>query len=304
MIKSITVTNPQGESLTLELSRPEKTGLIITNVTGLGPVKADINCTDLSTSDGSVFNSARLGNRNIVLKLQFMPNPTIEDTRLLTYKYFPVKKNVKLLIETDRRICEIEGKVEYNEPNIFSKNEDTQISIICSDPFFYSAGENGNNITVFYGVEDNFEFPFENESLKDSLIEFGIVTYSTERVIRYTGDADIGVVIRITFTGDVKNLSIYNVRTREYFKIDTDRLKKMTGSELIQGDQVTISTIKGDKYMTLLREGEEINILNCLDRNSTWLTLTHGDNIIGYAAEDGGSNLQFRIENRIVYEGV
>lgn len=304
MIKSITVTNPQGESLKLELYHPEKSGLIVTSITGLGPVKADINCTNLATSDGSIFNSARLGNRNIVMKLQFLEKPTIEETRLLTYKYFPIRKKVKLLFETDKRICEIEGYVESNEPDIFSKNETTQISIICSDPFFYSAGENGNNITVFYGVEDNFEFPFSNESCSEDFIEFGIVTYSTERVIRYTGDADIGVVIRIFFTGDVENLTIYNVRTRDFIRIDSERLRTLTGSSFIQGDEVTISTIKGDKYIKLLREGKETNILNCLDRNSTWLTLIHGDNIIGYTADDGGSNLQFRIENRIVYEGV
>ena len=288
----------------MELTAPEKTGLIVTSITGLGPVKAEIKCTSIATSDGSIFNSARLGERNIVLKLQFLPNPTIEETRLLTYKYFPIRKKVKLLIETDKRIAEIEGYVETNEPDIFSKNESTQISIICSDPYFYSAGEKGNNITVFYGVDNNFEFPFSNESCTESLIEFGIVVYSTERVINYSGDADIGVVIRVYFTGKVDNLSIYNVRTREFFKINTERLKVMTGSEFIQGDEVTISTIKGDKYIKLLRKGKETNILNCIDRESTWLTLTHGDNIIGYTADDGGSNLQFRIENRIVYEGV
>lgn len=288
----------------MELTAPEKTGLIVTSITGLGPVKAEIKCTSIATSDGSIFNSARLGERNIVLKLQFLPNPTIEETRLLTYKYFPIRKKVKLLIETDKRIAEIEGYVETNEPDIFSKNESTQISIICSDPYFYSAGEKGNNITVFYGVDNNFEFPFSNESCIESLIEFGIVAYSTERVINYSGDADIGVVIRVYFTGKVDNLSIYNVRTREFFKINTERLKVMTGSEFIQGDEVTISTIKGDKYIKLLRKGKETNILNCIDRESTWLTLTHGDNIIGYTADDGGSNLQFRIENRIVYEGV
>lgn len=288
----------------MELTAPEKTGLIVTSITGLGPVKAEIKCTSIATSDGSIFNSARLGERNIVLKLQFLPNPTIEETRLLTYKYFPIRKKVKLLIETDKRIAEIEGYVETNEPDIFSKNESTQISIICSDPYFYSAGEKGNNITVFYGVDNNFEFPFPNESCTESLIEFGIVTYTTERVINYSGDADIGVVIRVYFTGKVDNLSIYNVRTREFFKINTERLKVMTGSEFIQGDEVTISTIKGDKYIKLLRKGKETNILNCIDRESTWLTLTHGDNIIGYTADDGGSNLQFRIENRIVYEGV
>ena len=64
----------------MELTAPEKTGLIVTSITGLGPVKAEIKCTSIATSDGSIFNSARLGERNIVLKLQFLPNPTIEET--------------------------------------------------------------------------------------------------------------------------------------------------------------------------------------------------------------------------------
>lgn len=304
MIKSITVINFRNESLKLELAAPAKSGIIIKEISGLGPAKADVNAKELATSDGSVFNSARLNSRNIVMKLMFMAKPTIEDTRQMTYRYFPIKKKVKLLIETDNRICETQGYVEKNEPDIFSKTEETQISIICPDPFFYSAGENGNNITVFYGLEDNFEFPFSNESLNEDLIEMGIIKYSTERVIYYSGDADIGMVIRVYATGIVKNLSIYNVVTREFIRIDTGKLETLTGQGMIQGDEITISTVKGDKYISLLRGGKTYNILNCLDRESTWLTLSHGDNIIAYTAEDGGSNLQFRIENRIVYEGV
>ena len=109
----------------MELTAPEKTGLIVTSITGLGPVKAEIKCTSIATSDGSIFNSARLGERNIVLKLQFLPNPTIEETRLLTYKYFPIRKKVKLLIETDKRIAEIEGYVETNEPSIPQVRKET-----------------------------------------------------------------------------------------------------------------------------------------------------------------------------------
>jgi len=304
MIRSVTVTNHLGEKLKLELEHPEKTGFYIKEINGLGPCKADINAKELATGDGSVFNSARLNSRNIVIKMGFLFGPTIEDTRLKSYRYFPVKKKLKLEFETDNRIASIEGYVESNEPNIFSKEEDTQISIICPDPFFYSAGENGNKVTVFYGVEDNFEFEFSNESLEEDLIEFGIIRYNTERSIYYTGDAEIGVLIKVYVMGEVKHLTIYNLRTREFMRFNTDILEKMTGSCLIQGDILVISTIKGDKYVTLERAGEQHNVLNCMDKNSTWFTLVHGDNIIAYAAEEGASNLQFRIENRHVYEGV
>lgn len=304
MIRSITVTNFLGESLKMELANPYKSGLIIKSIDGLGPSKATINAKELATADGSIFNSARLSARNIVIKLQFLGTPTIEDTRQMTYRYFPVKKKVSLLIETDNRIAKIDGYVEQNDPDIFSKNEGANISIVCPDPYFYSAGPDGTNITNFFGVDDNFEFPFSNESLEEDLLELGIVKYSTERVIYYTGDADIGMVIVITAHGNVDNLTIYDVRTRNYIRILTEKLVKLTGNGIIQGDEITISTLKNDKYISLLRNGETINILNALDRGTTWLQLSHGDNRIAYSADDGGSNLQFRIENKTLFEGV
>ena len=51
MIKSITVINPKGESLELDLFHPEKSGLIVKSITGLGPPKANINSTELARAD-------------------------------------------------------------------------------------------------------------------------------------------------------------------------------------------------------------------------------------------------------------
>ena len=81
MIHSITVTNYLGDSLTLTLSRPEESGFIVMSVTGLGPAKANINTTEISTNDGALYNSARVTSRNIVLSLRFLFDPTIEDVR-------------------------------------------------------------------------------------------------------------------------------------------------------------------------------------------------------------------------------
>ena len=130
MIQSITVTNYLGEQLKLELTRPELSGFIVMSVTGLGPVKANINTTETATNDGSQFNSARTDSRNIVISLRYLPNPTIEDTRQLSYKFFPVKKKLTLLIETDNRSLEIDGYVESNEPDIFSQEEGADILMV------------------------------------------------------------------------------------------------------------------------------------------------------------------------------
>ena len=150
MIRAVTVTNYLGESKRFELAFPEESGFAVQSISGLGPSKADINTTEISTNDGSLYNSARVNSRNIVMSLKLMFNPQIEDTRHNSYKYFPIKKRVTLLIETDNRICETYGYVESNEPDIFSSDETTQISIVCPDPYFYSAGPDGTNTTIFY----------------------------------------------------------------------------------------------------------------------------------------------------------
>lgn len=301
MIKSVTVTNYLDESLTLELTRPEKSGIIIKEITGLGPPKANINVTEVTTSDGALFNSARANSRNIVMTLAFLTNPTIEDVRHLTYKYFPLKKKLKLTVDTDKRHCVIYGYVESNEPNIFTKQETAQISIVCPDPFFYSEEI---HTTIFYGVLPMFEFPFSNESLTEKLIIFGELQNNIEQTILYEGDSEIGVVIHINFLGMVTDITIANSRTREVMKIITSRIASYTGQALGLGDEIIISTVKGDKYIHLIRDGQEINILNCLDKDADWFQLAKGDNIFAYDADEGISNIQFRIENKIMYEGI
>lgn len=304
MIKSVTITNHLDESIKLDLFNPEESGFIIKSIEGLGPVKANINFKELATNDGSIDNSARLSSRNIVMSLQFMESPTIEETRLKSYKYFPIKRNIKFLIETDSRICETIGRVETNVPTIFSNAEGCQISILCSNPYFYSAGENGTNQTIFYGTEPLFEFPFSNESLTEDLIEFGSIENRTEGTIYYDGDAEIGITIQIHAVGEAEGLVIYNTKTREIMRINDDKLKSLMGSGIQAGDEITITTSRGEKGIYMLRSGVTTNILNSLEKPIKWFQLSKGDNTFAYTASAGLTNLQFRIENKVIYEGV
>ncbi len=307
MIHSLAVTNYLGDRIRLELGRPENTGFLIKSITGLGPVKANVNTTEVATNDGSMFNSARLSQRNIVIQMAFVSTvygEDIEEVRQKSYKYFPIKKNVELIIETDNRYVRTKGYIESNEPDIFSKQEGSQISIICPDPYFYSASEDGNNITDFYSIDPVFEFPFSNESLSDPLLIFGEIQIKTEGVITYHGDSEIGVMIYIHAIGPATNINIYNTETREVMSINTTKLEALTGKGIVASDDIIINTLKGEKSITLVREGVSYNILNCLDKNTDWFTLVKGDNIFAFTAESGVTNLQFRIENKVIYEGV
>ena len=101
--------------------------------------------------------------------------------------------------------------------------------------------------------------PFSNESLTESLIEFGEIKNETEQTVYYSGDAEIGVVITIHAIGNVRNITIYNTGTREVMRIDTDKLEQLTGSGMVAGDEIIISTIKGDKSITLLNSSSRFS---------------------------------------------
>lgn len=301
MIKKVTATNYLGESIVFDFTAPTKTGIALHHMEGLGPGKADINLSKNSNADGGEYNSARLNERNIVLYLAFLFNPDVETMRHLSYKYFPIKKKVKLRIETDHRTSEIEGYVETNEPVVFSIQQTTQISIICPDPYFYSYDK---QVTTFSGIEGGFEFPFSNESLTEPLLEFGKIFMDRNKSVYYRGDAEVGIEIVMHSLGDVSGFSIFNLSTGEYMEIDSAKLASKTGSDIIAGDDIIISTVKGNKYVILFRNGVYTNILNCLKKGSTWFTLTKGDNRFMYKATLGETFIQVKISNNILYEGV
>ena len=315
MIHSIKVTNHLGEDITLELTKPGNTGFIVSSVNGLGPPKATINTTKTAAADGTIYNSSFLDARNITMSLIFEETKTesIEVIRQKSYKYFPIKRNVELEIQTDKRLVKTKGYVESNEPSIFTSMAGCNISIVCPDPFLY-AYDSVN--VVFSGVSPNFEFSyynvdekhgtfgFSNESLTEPLLELGIIENKTENVVYYEGDSEIGFQIIIHALGDVTNLRIYNVDTKDAIVINTDKLTAMTGSAILNGDTIFINTKKGYKSATLLREGHEYNIINCLGRKIDWFTLMKGDNTFAFTADTGSENLQFSIIHELVYDGV
>ena len=302
MIKSIKVTNPKGESLVLDLFHPEKSGLIVRSISGLGPPKANINSTDLATADGALYSSARASTRNIVFNLQFMFAPTIEDSRQLTYKYFPLKKLVKIEVETDNRSLETSGYVESNQPDLFSKEETTQISILCLNPFFYDPNP---SVTQFATVTPTFEFPFSNESISESLIEFGTINLDTRSTIDYVGDVDTGVLIMIHALGSVSgSLTIYNVETQEKMVIDLAKIKTLIGKDYGSGDDIIISTVSGDKYVQVLHDGKYTNAIAAIEKLADWFQVSVGRNIFNFTVTKGIENLVMSFSYRNAYGGI
>ena len=176
------------------------------------------------------------------------------------------------------------------------------MSIICPNPYFSSIYD---TVTSFSGVEAAFEFPFSNEDTSNPHIEFGKIVVKAENLVRYEGDAESGVQIRIAASATVKNITVYNVDTRGTMHIYHDKLVALTGSGIVKGDEIIITTDKGSRSVTLLRNGKSTNILNAIDpRNDEWFSLTKGDNIFAYTADEGSDYLMFVVNHTTLYEGI
>lgn len=228
--------------------------------------------------------------------------PTIEDVRQKTYKYFPLKKEVTIRVETDNRSLETKGYVESNTPDIFSREEGAQISILCLDPFFYDPYP---SVTQFATVTPNFEFPWSNESIDQNVIEFGIINLDTRSILDYHGDVDTGVLITIHSLGKVTGpITIYNVETHESIKIDLDRIKTLIGREYSNGDDIIISTVSGDKYVQVLHDGKYTNAISAIEKLADWFQISVGKNIFNFTVKEGISNIAMTFSYRNAYGGI
>ncbi len=317
MLKRVTITNYRGESIEYKIEGVDpnnETGVIITDISGLGPTKADINMIELTTMDGGLYNSARAGSRNIVIRAQFTKAESVEDARLLSYKYFPIKRPITFRIETDSRIAETTGYVESNEPVIFSDKNTMQISIICESAYFKDMSESGSTRVSFSAIQPMFRFRYKNDPADQKTTIFGSIVSLRENLVEYNGDAETGIIMRINTIGEAENVEIFNVDTGESMKLNTSRLAGIipntstngtpNNTKLIYGDEIVINTLQGKKSIYMIRNGIKYNVLNMLDKNPSWFKLAKGKNMFVYRADYGEECIQFSISAQNLFEGV
>ena len=280
---SLKVENDRGNTLELT-NNPNYT---VYKIEGLNPPQATINSSVNTTTDGSSINSVRLENRNIVIYMTIEGD--VEANRINLYKYFPVKKSVKLYFKNYTRDIYIEGNVELIECDLFTNKQIAQISIICPKPYFKDVQ---NLVTSFGDVSSMFEFPF---SIPKTGIEISGVTTNQRRSIINTGDIETGVIIKLFSTGTVVNPVIYDVLKRTQLKLNFT---------MLASDTIVINTNVGEKSIELIRDGVTYNAMGYMAQDSTWFILEAGDNVFTYDADSGNSYLQLTFTTAILYSGV
>lgn len=303
MIKSVKITNHLGEMVNVNLKSPEQSGFFIKNITGIGAGKSNINISESLYQDGGFFNSSRRNTRNIVMDLGFYADHSIYSIEMIrnkTYQFFPPDKKITLEITTDTKVATTEGYVESNEPNIFSKEESTQVSLICPDPNFY--GPTIKSVTS--EVSPMFQFPFENASLTEPLLVFGNITTYASPTIVYTGEVETGIILYVNFIGPVTNLKINDTNTGKFMLLDSTKVQAVMASNFVNGDLLTITTIKGSKSALLRRGGIYYNLMNAVTTTSTWFSIDRGFHVFTLTADANVGNASLSTEYKVVYGGV
>lgn len=279
----LSVENEFGEVLTLT-NNPDYDVL---EVQGLNPAPASINTVAVSGIDGTRFNSARIGERNIVIRLNI--RPPIEDNRINLYKYFRVKHPVRVRYKNEHLDVYIDGYIDSFENGLFGMLQQPQISIICPKPYWLS--ESGTEV-YFDSTTALFEFPFSIAAEGVAFSELNAVTSTYFNA----GNVATGAVITFTaLANGVQNPTFYNLTTGKYFGV---------GITMQSGDVITINTQQGEKSVTLLRAGVKTSIVNSRSEGSTWLIFEPGENEVSYGADEGQTSLRVSLTSVQKYEGV
>ena len=272
----------------LELTQNSEYDVI--NIEGLNPVGATINTYKIGVSDGEHYNSSYVNMRNIVLYI--VPknkSNDIETNRLALYKYFRPKHKIRLYFQHDSRDVFIDGYVETVEISLYSQLEQFQISVICPQPYFLDISTAQGD---FSQIENLFEFPF---AIEEEGIEFSRFGQIDDIYINNDGEVETGLIISLYAFGSASGIELY-LNDTQYFKLGDLSLET--------GDILTINTNKGEKSVTLLRNGTEINCINYVSKGSTWFTLDIGENKISKIIGSGMESVNIDVSYYIKYIGV
>ena len=258
------VRNDAGEELTLT---GRETEYQIIRITGLNPPEAQINLVPLVAMDGARYNSARIETRELVLTIRV--NGSVETNRIRLYNYFRTKRAVTFFYANGTLDVSIDGYVQTVETDLFSKGEIVQVTILCPFPYFAALDAVIADSTRALA---EFEFPFSintDAPVFISSLDAGggaiLLTNSTDTECGFILDADLkqdcGEIV-------VKNLTSGGALT-------------LRGS-FLAGDDVRVSTVRGQKSILIIRGGEILNGFSTLTDGSVFWQVVPGENVVEY----------------------
>ena len=187
-----------------------------------------------------------------------------------------VQEKYKLTFKPD---YSVKYSVSYEENNeVLCK---FLIQGTCADPMFTTKDKQS---ALIASIIPKFRFPLVIP--QGTGILMGLREPSLLATLNNGGDIDTGMLITFSCTSTVTNPSLLNVDTREFIKIN---------KTISAGEQISISTVTGEKYIKGIIKDEEFNYFKYMDFDSTWLQLHIGENVLKYDADENVDGLEVLI---------
>ena len=273
MLTKLDVSTSQGSLLSFQFD-DDTSGFLVQNIDGLDPVKANLVSSPFAGVDGEQYQSASRGTRNIKLTVGLDPNPltdSVRDLRRRLYGFFMPKAAIMLTFyDDDGPTVNITGRVESLETVLFAQEPAVDISIICFDPDFI-------------------------DPIPEHLI--GTTTSGTaDSLISYPGSVDTGTVITLNVNRTLSDFTIYHQPP------DDDLRQLDFSAPLVAGDVLTISSVVGDKGVTLVRGGTQSSLLYGMSPQSSWIEFMPGVNKLHIYAT--GAGVPYTIDYVTKYGGL
>jgi len=293
-MEKVTFINSKGQSIELGDDGP----FILTKIEGTGAVNVNIQSQKSPFQDGETYLGNTLEPRSIPIQIMILGeneidiaskrhrllqvfNPKLGPGRLI-YEFGNISREIKALSELAPVF--LDGERDFKETT-----QPGLIQLYCSNPFFKDLVETKEEVAIWRG---SFEFPL---GLIETGIELGYREPSLIVNVFNQGDVPCGMRIRFRALATVVNPSLFNVNTREYFKIN----RTMEAGEII-----TVTTHFQNKRVKLNKNGVISNAFNWIDFTSTFLQLNVEDNLFRYDADEGIDNLEVAIYYTPQYLGV
>lgn len=258
------------------LTMSSKDDIKVIDITGIEASSYTINTTS-SEDDGANVSNIKVEPREIEVKGDIAKNDNEDTNRQKLESFFDPHQDGTMYITRN----DVTRKIQYNVSDLsFPTNKlkdfvQFTISLNCTeDPYFSDSSSYANTIT-----ETIKQFAFPLGIIKNTGKIMGYKQYDNTMPIINDGDKETGIEIIITAQrGTMKNIKI---------TLNNDEYIKLNNFEMEQYDELIINTNRRKKSVTL----NGTNIINKIDKYSTFFELKKGKNIFQYECDEGSENI-------------
>lgn len=271
MLNKVTVFSPTPAvpPLVFDLKDIPETALFeMHNIDGLEAVKATITTSQFASGDGEGFGGSSIGKRNLVFTIGLNPDWnefTMTALRRKLDAYFMPQMNVTIFFEGDEQApVVISGYVESNEPNIFTKDPEHQVSIICPEPDFVAVDP------IVFTTSANNDLP---------------------DVIDYNGTIETGYNLEVSYVDGVGVGRLFVKQGNPVVTIFE------VGSEVNEVWTFIMSSVKRKKFAQSVNLTDEsiVNALGGITDTSIWPKLYPGNNNFKVDTDEADNNLLVKL---------